>query len=239
MRNGWSGRAAVVAAGGVLVLILAILAVVTDPRPRLAASNSQVVVSGSVVTVAPSASHCQMGQFVPDETARLRVFVGAVEQPTGEPLMFSIANGAGAVVSQQRVEGGYPSGALELPIRPPDDDLANGEVCIANLGSRPMAFAGHVTPANADATQQQGEDGPVANGDEEVRVDLFRSGEESLWALAPEVARRFSLFKPSFAGPWTMWVLLGLAGAISSTAILLAARPPLFPDEPCPEDGDA
>ena len=223
-----------VSAAGLVVLVLAVVVMVSDPGPRLAATNSQVVVSGAGVTVAPGASHCQMGQFVPDETARLRVFAGAEEQAQGEPLLFSIADAAGTVVSQQRVEGGYPPGALELPIRPPDDDLANGEVCITNLGNRSMAFAGHVTPANADATQQQGEEGPVSNFQEEVRVDLLRPGQESSWELAPEVARRFSLFKPSFAGPWILWVVLGLAAGVASTAILLAVRQPLPPEAPCP-----
>lgn len=237
MWSGWSGRAVVVAAAGLLVLVLAVVAVITDPQPRLAATNSQVVVSGSVVTVAPGVSRCQAGQFIPDETARLRVFVGTVEQPTGEPLLFSIGDANGALVSQDRVEGGYPPGALEVPVQPPDHDLTNGEVCIANLGSRPMAFAGHLTPANRDATQQQGDEGPLTTPDEEIRVDFFRSGRESLWAMAPEVARRFSLFKPSFAGPRILWVVLGLAGAVGSMAVLVAVRQPFQPEDQCRADG--
>lgn len=226
------------AAVGLVVLVIAGVAVITDSHPRLAATNSQVMVSGSVLAVAPGARHCQLGMFIPDEAVRLRVFVGTVEQSPGEPLLVSVADSTGAVVSQARVDDGYPDGALEVPIRPPDHDLANGEVCIQNLGDRPVAFAGHVTPANADALQQQGEDGPLENVKEEIRMDFFRPQQESLWALGPEVARRFSLFKPSFAGSWIMWAIVGLAAAVGLSAVVLTLRQPIpAQDRRCLENG--
>jgi hypothetical protein len=222
---------------GLVVLGIVGVAVVTDAHPRLAASNSQVLVSGVVLTVAPGEDHCQAGQYIPEEVASLRVFVGTVDQVPGEALLFSIADASGAEIGRARVDDGYPLGALAVPIPSPEHDLADGEVCIRNLGSRPVAFAGHRSPANADALQQQGDDGPLDAIDEDIRIDFLRPHQESLWALAPEVAQRFSLFKPSFTGPWIMWVVLALAVVAGSSAVLLVVRqsPPVDHRRPTDE----
>ena len=216
-----------------MIFAALLVAVVTDPRPRLAATNSRVLASGVALDLLPAQERCEDGQFVPAETARLRVYAGS-QSGAGEPLRLSIADAdSGEVVAGRDVDGGYPLGALDVPVDPPGRDIHNGEVCIENLGSDAMAFAGHRTAMGA-AVPSDGVPGgdvrlpPVAGPqDEEVRIDLFRRGEESLWALAPEVARRFALFKPAFAGAWLMWAVLAVAGAAVTAAVLVAAREPL------------
>ncbi|MDP8977691.1 MAG: hypothetical protein M3N17_03775 [Actinomycetota bacterium] len=202
-----------------------LVAVVSDARPRLAASNSRVVASGAVLVVPPGEERCEQGQFVPAETGALRVYAGSDSGRRGEPLRFSIADAdSGQVVTRREVDGGYRLGALDVPIQPPGRNLHDAEVCIENLGPSPMAFAGNRTPVDIKANQDV--DGAL----EEVRIDLFRVGEESLWALAPTVAGRFALFKPSFAGPWTMWLVLAVAGGSAIVAVLLACREAPPPD---------
>jgi hypothetical protein len=219
MGGAWSRAALLAATLTAAVFTAALAAVVTSPLPRLAATNSRVVASGAELVVPPGQARCERGQFIPAETATLRVFAGSATEPTGEPLRFSIAK-ADDLVSRQRVEGGYPLGALNVPVDPPDRNLSNGEICIENLGSLPMAFAGNRTPLGAEVP------GGVVDLDEEIRIDLFRSDEESLWVLAPELARRFAVFKPSFTGPWTMWAVLVVAGGAVTTAALVASREP-------------
>lgn len=232
MRAAWSKPALVAAALISLAFAALLFAVVSDPRPRLAASNSHVVASGAVLVVPPEQERCEDGQFVPAEAATLRVYAGSATGTTGEPLRVSIADaGSGEVVSRRAVEGGYALGALDVPIDPPGRDLAEGEVCIANLGSDPMAFAGNRTPLGGEGSDAS--DGPP----EAIRIDLFRPGEDSLWALAPEVARRFAVFKPSFPGPWSLWAVLATAVGAVTAAVLVAAREPSPPGQPREEGG--
>lgn len=211
-----------------------LFALVSDPRPRLAASNARVVASGAVLVVSPGEERCEQEQFVPADTATLRVFAGSQSQPTGESLRLSITDSdSGEVVDRRHVDGGYPLGPLDVPVESPGRDVHNGEVCIENLGSVAMAFAGHRTPMGAAVPVEESPRGDVrvppeaGPRHEEVRIDLFRPGKESLWALAPEVARRFVLFKPGFAGRWLMWTVLAVIIAVVTAAVLFAAREPL------------
>jgi hypothetical protein len=229
VREEWSRSALAVGVVGLVLVAVAVAAVVTDPRPRLAATNSEVLVSGVALTVGPGEDRCQEGEFVPDEVARLRVYAGAVEGSSGEPLLFSLFTRDGDLLSRQRVPGGYPPGPLDVLVEAPPADLDDGELCIRNLGNRPMSFAGNATPASSDVPLSQGTE--VVLYKDDIRVDFFRPGGESLRALSPEVARRFALFRPSFAGPWTMWVVLALAEAVGGAAILLVAW------RPCPVEG--
>jgi hypothetical protein len=216
----WS-RSALAAAATTSALFAALLfSVVSDPDPRLAASNSKVVASGAVLAVPPADQRCQAGQFVPAEAMSLRVYAGADGGTTGEPLRISIVDAvSGEVVERREVEGGYPLGTLDVPVDP-RRDLTDAVVCIGNLGDAPMVFAGNRTRLGAEVRPH------ADRGEEEIRIDLLRRGEESLWALAPTVARRFAVFKPSLAGPWALWAVLALAVATSATAVLVAARAP-------------
>ncbi len=204
-----------------LVFSLLLVAIVTEARPRLAASNSRVVASGAALVVAPGQQHCEAGQFVPEDAATLRVFPGSESQRTGEPLRLSVTDSdSGQVVDRWELDGGYELGAVDVPLDPPGRDLTDGEVCIENLGDTPMAFAGNRTRLGADIRPH------ADRGEEDVRIDLLRAGEESLWGMAPEVAHRFALFKPAFAGPWLMWVVLASGLGLVTAAALLAARTP-------------
>lgn len=218
MASAWSRPA--LAAAGVTSVVFAVLvvAVVGETEPRLAATNSKVVASGAVLVVPPGQQRCEESQFVPDEAATLRVYAGSASKATGEPLRLSVAAGSGEVVDRREVEGGYPLGPVEVPVETPE--LAGAEVCIENLGESPVSFAGNRTRLGAEVRPH------ADRGKERVRIDFLRPGEESRWALAPTVARRFSIFKPPFLGPWSLWAVLTLAGAAAVAAILLTVRSP-------------
>lgn len=231
MRARWSKPALVAAALVSVVFAALLVAAVSQPRPRLAATNAQVVASGAVLVVPPGQERCEQGQFVPGEASMLRVFASSPTGADGETLRFSITDApSGEVAIRRRVDGGYALGPLDVPIDPPGRALADAEVCIENLGEEPMAFAGNRT--RLDGPTLRDAQGP----EEEIRIDFLRSGEESLWALAPTVARRFAVFKPSFAGPWAMWAVLATAAGAVAAAVLVAARDP-SPGAAPPEDG--
>lgn len=202
-------------------------AVVSDPRPRLAASNSKVVASGAVLVVGPGEERCEREQFVPAEAGTLRVYAGADRATTGEPLRVSVLDPAsGEVVDRREIDGGYPLGTLDVPVHP-RRHLTDAEVCIANDGDSSMVFAGNRTRLGAQVRPH------ADRGREQIRIDLLRRGEESLWALAPTVAGRFALFKPSLAGPWLLWAVLTVGVAALAAAVVVTAR------EPAPEpDGE-
>jgi hypothetical protein len=85
-----------------------------------------------------------------------------------------------------------------------------------------MEFAGNLTPDSPDAGI--GPNDPGSGPGDEIRVDFFRPGRESWIELAPAVARRFALFKPSFAGPWTMWAALGVVLSLWVAVAVLVLR---------------
>lgn len=197
---------------GALLVVAMLVTVLTDRRTRLAATNSRVAISGIALTVPPGEQHCQGGEFVPRATANLRLYVGTFDRPSGPPLEISIRDAGGKLLSSRQIPGVYPPGALEPEVDKPRGDVEAASVCVRNLGSAPVAFAGNLTPATPELRPAVGEG---------IRVDYLRAGKESWLDLAPEIARRFQRFKPSFFGAWTMWaffaailLLFGAAAAV-------------------------
>jgi hypothetical protein len=216
----WSRSALAAAATTSALFATLLFAVVSDPGPRLAASNSKVVASGAVLAVPPGGQRCEAGQFLPAEARSLRVYAGADSGTAGEPLLISIADPVSREVLERReVEGGYPLGTLDVPVDL-RRELTDAEVCIENLGDASMVFAGNRTRLGAEVLPH------VDRGEEGIRIDSLRRGEQSLWALAPTVAHRFAVFKPSVTEPWALWAVLALAVAASAAAVVVAARDP-------------
>lgn len=209
-------------AGGLVLAAGLLVAVLTDSRPRLAATNSKVIVSGVELVVLPGHERCQGGVFVPKDAARLRLYVGASGRPTGQPLLLAIRARGGEPVSSLAVPADYRPGPLDVAMRPPPRPVEQGTFCVSNVGDAPMAFAGNLTPDSPDAGV--GPNDPGSGPGDEVRVDFFRPGRESWLELAPAVARRFSLFKPSFAGPWTMWAALAVVLVLWGAVVALVSR---------------
>lgn len=221
---------------GVLILIL------TDSRPRLAATNSRVTVSGVEVVVLPGEERCQGGEFVPRQAAALRIYAGGQRGQLGQPLVVSILDQKGRMVSRAQVPAGYGHGSLDIRMPPPSRDVNEGSFCLRNSGAHPMTFAGNLTTVGQAEAQRGsvgpepqilattvnpfflGPNGPGARRSDEIRVDYLRPGRESWLELAPVLARRFALFKPSFFGPWTLWAALASMVLLWALAALLVTR---------------
>lgn len=208
------------AAGGLIIAVM-LLAVLTDSRPRLAATNTRVLASGVALTVAPGLERCQDGEFVPHEASRIRLYVSTPDGRAGPPLDIAIRDPAGRLATSARVPAGYRPGFLDATIPRPRQDVAPGSFCLRNVGTTPVTFAGNFTGINPAAFNP--DEVKPASG-EGIRVDYFRPGRESWLELAPEIAHRFATFKPSFFGSWTMWAVLAALLLLYGAAVELQCR---------------
>ena len=225
-----SSRRTLVAVAIALVLVLAtVAAVLDDERPRLAATNSKVMVSGISLSIGPGEERCQGGEYIPQETARLRMFVGGFDPGSGRPLALTARHPDGREAFRARLEGGYRPGTVDVAVPQPAQDVAGGLLCIQNDGAEPMAFAGNLTPLGEDA--QLGPNSPGARRSDEVRIDYYRPGRESWLDIAPEIATRFQLFKPGFMGAWTMWAALAAVALLWAVVVALLVRSQRHPPD--------
>jgi hypothetical protein len=206
-------------------LAVALFVVLSNSEPRLAASNTRVKFSGAAIDILPGTERCQSGEFVPAGTDRLRVFGeahAAGGSPRAEPLAVAIQDANGSVVATGRLPAGVRSTRLDITFPPLGRTLEPGRLCIRNAGTRTMAFAGNLTPANQSAAP--GPNAPGQRETDEVRADWYRPGSESWWSIAATVARRMALFKPSFTGTWLLWALVAAIGGLWALAIATLLR---------------
>lgn len=213
---------------GALIIAVMLAAVLTDSRPRLAATNTRVLISAVALTVGPGQEHCQGGEFVPRQVSHLRMYVSTFDRPTGVPLDISIRDAQGDLMTSAHVPGGYPTGVLMAQIRQPTRNVESGSFCLRNSGEAAVALAGNETPLNLEALPAGVNPTRTAAANEGIRVDYLRPGRESWLQLAPEVARRFQLFKPSFFGLWTLWAVMALALLSAAGSVGLQCRSSRF-----------
>jgi len=87
---------------------------------------------------------------------------------------------------------------------------ARATVCLRNVTTGPIAFeGGAASRASGHLSGLTGSDG------DELALLFLRPHPPSLLDVIPTVFRRASLFKLSFVGAWTYWVLLAaLVGSV-------------------------
>jgi hypothetical protein len=198
------------AIGAALVAVaVAVGVLLSRPAPRLVSSNSHVVVSGLGLPLDAGKDLCATDVLMPKNASLMRVYESPIGG-SGPALKVSALRGSAPVFTTD-VPGGYGPGRLDvqLPAHPTVDDAA---VCLHNAGSNGVGLAANSTQVHSVNIKPTTPD--------EVRVDLFRSGRSSWWANATAIARRFALFKPSFAGRWFLWAVaivfvLVVAGAVA------------------------
>ncbi len=206
-------RTAIAVAVGLLLAVGTLVAVMSKHQERLAGTNSEVEFSGVALPVRPGADRCAPNEMVPSGASSVRVYAGTFGRP-GQPVSVTVLDGA-RQVSQGRLPGGYPDNTpLRIPITPIHRNLYHASVCLRNLGTKRLQFAGNLTP----------QVGPKPAGAEQIRYDWLLPGRPTGWSEAPRAARRFAVSKPSFVGPWTMWAVFGILALGGGVGIALAAR---------------
>jgi hypothetical protein len=156
----------------------------------------------------PGESACTLGIDVPADFSRVRLATASFGSP-GPPLTVTAGTSRGTVA------GGYPDNStVEARL----DTVAEGEgveVCVTNDGDHRVALLGSPPDTPPHELGNPGL-GPS------IGVVFLRDEPSSMAALVPDAFERASRFRPEWIGPWTFWVLLGLA-VIALPALLAAA----------------
>lgn len=206
-------RTAIAVAVGVLLAAATLVAVMSRHEERLAATNAVIAFSGIALPVKAGTDRCAPDEHVPAGAAAVRIYAGTFGG-IGGPVSVTVRSG-GRQVAQGRVGGGYPDNTpLRIAIPRIPRNLYHARVCVRNLSTRGLQFAGNRTPQR----------GPRLSGPDEIRTDWLLPGRPTGWEVAPKAARRFAVNKAGFVGPWTMWAVFGLFGVVGACAIALAAR---------------
>jgi len=110
-------------------------------------------------------------------------------------------------------------GAYTVPLRPSIAAGSTVRVCVTARGPVPFSLLGSL-PTHPQIRMSVG--GKLTFS--EFSVVLFERARHSLLAALPTAFSRAALFRFSWVGPWTFWVLaLALLGTIGSCAWALAA----------------
>jgi Predicted membrane protein (DUF2142) len=191
----------------ILAVLVAIVAVLSDSKPRLAGTNNARLDTYPVV-IQPGERYCQRGERVPADASRMQLDVGTEDRP-GPPLAITVGE------RRLSIPAGYRDGPLFVP--------APGEsFCVRNEGER-RVYLGGQTAATAlppgVAGELGGEQQPMV-----ARTLYWREGSESGWQIAGTVFSRWSRVTAlGGATPWlAILLLLGACGA--ATALALRAR---------------
>jgi hypothetical protein len=180
----------------------------------------------------PGEVRCQRGEFVPEESSRVRVFAAISPPADGGVLSYILNDNRGRTAARGQFRLAQPlPGPLNAPIDTNHVRVEPGELCLRNESAGEVRLAGNLTPLSPDAVP--GTNGPLQRETDEVRVDYFRPGQEQLWRLLPEIARRYDALRPSFVGRWTLPAafIIFVVGALLAFRLIVGLRhddpPPL------------
>jgi hypothetical protein len=166
-----------------------------------------------VANLAPSQRACQGPLQTQEEFEGVRAWLAPAAAPVlsvtvqdthGRPLA------TGQLHTALGVAGPYVSRL--------DGSVAAGtriEVCLRNRGPASVALFGSAPTPASGALRVGSETRPVA-----IALVFLRPRSQSLLSLVPTLFSRAALFKASWVGPWTFWVLCAAIVA----AFALAAR---------------
>lgn len=112
-----------------------------------------------------------------------------------------------------------PPGAHSIPVRPSIPAGSTVRVCVRERGPIPFSLLGSL-PTHPEIRMSV--DGKLTFS--EFSLVLYEPSRRSLLAALPTAFSRAALFRFSWVGPWTFWVLaLALLGTIGSCAWALVA----------------
>lgn len=187
-------------AGGFLILLAALAVTLSQATPRQAGSNWVPEVE-EVAKKRGSWRHCQDGEIVPKDAARLRLLVGTYGRPT-PGLRVVVRRPNGPVVTSGSLPRGASEGDVEIPVRPVEKTESALRVCILVSGPGRTVLYG---------------------AGRRLRFGWLREGSESWFSLLPTIAHRFRLGKanPIGSGLFVVAGLLVLAGWVATVRLVL------------------
>ena len=211
---------------------LAGLAVSAARGHRWTASTLNIPALKFAVTLLPGQLTCQSPVRVSAAAGGVEAWAWPTAQP-GPPLLVSIRSlaGRGQLASGLLPPGyaevpppkGYPSPvSLRTRLSRPLRAGARAAVCLRNVGATNVTLLG-APPDDISGTLRLG---PRSTG-HALSLVFIGARSQSLFSVLPTAFRRASLFKPSWVGAWTFWLLgaaiLG-AFALGGLAVSRASR---------------
>jgi hypothetical protein len=200
--RGWTW---VLPGAAILAVLVAIVAVLSDSKPRLAGTNNARL-AGYPVVIQPGERYCQRGERVPADARRMQLDVGTDDRP-GPPLAIALGE------RRLRIPGGYRDGPLFLP-------PSSTGFCVRNDGERRVYLGGQTSATTLPpgvAGELDGDPQPMV-----ARVLYWREGAESGWRIAGAVLARWS--RVTALGDATPWLAIALLVSACGVAAALALR---------------
>jgi Predicted membrane protein (DUF2142) len=201
----------------VLVLAVGVAATLARAQPRRSGSNGARP-SAVVATATGGRTLCQHGTTLPAGTASLH----AQMTPGGAagPALLVTARQGTRVLDRVPVAAGWRGIELVAPVARSARDYAGVDVCVSvTRGGGPVGAIGDRAAPGTGALTLDGRAVGAA-----MRIDWYRPGSESWWALAATVMTRIGRGHGGWGGPWVGWSALALALAAGGLAIGLAWR---------------
>lgn len=161
-----------------LALLLAAVVVTLLHAERRQAGSNQVAAVEEVVNRRGSWRRCQEGENVPKDAAVLRLLVGTNGRPA-PGIRVTASSLDGDVVTTGRLAPGGRQGPVEIPMRLVEATQVGLRVCVSVAGSGQTVLYGER---------------------ETLRLEWWRDGRESWFALLPAIAHRFGLAKANPLG---------------------------------------
>ena len=232
-----STRLTLIVAAIVGVLGLAGLAVAATAHQQPTAFSVELPAAKLTTPLASGQGACQAPIRASSAFGGVRLWVWPGSRPS-PPLMVQVRAYAGNAVLATGGTEAVPRG----PRTPPGDPVSlypspvsgtavltrpvaagqDVKVCVRNLGPGTTTFMGSTANNLSGALSIAGKPAPVA-----MSLVFLRPRSRSLLSLLPTAFRRAALFRPTWVGAWTFWLLgfgLLLAFGLAAWAVVLACR---------------
>src|SRR5687767_10527280 len=121
-------RVKVVIAAGLALVAGLVLVLLLQPDQRRAGSN-YVPEYGPVAELRGSATHCERGQLVPEDTGALNLLVGTYGRPTPR-IDVSVTAPGRDVVTRGVLPAGRQEGRVVVPVERVQQTVNGADVCI-------------------------------------------------------------------------------------------------------------
>jgi hypothetical protein len=202
----------------VAVLAVGVIATLARSEPRRSGSNGAQP-SAVIAQAAGGGKLCQLGTTLPAGTTSLHAQMTPAEAATGPAVVVTLRQGA-RVLDRVPMAAGWRGIELVVPIARTAHDHEDVDVCVSVArGPGGVAAIGDRAAPGTGALTLDGR--PVGAA---MRVDWYRPGSESWWALAATVMTRIGRGHGGWGGPWVAWAALALVLAAATLAIGLAWR---------------
>ena len=191
-------------AGGLVLLALAIVAVLSHSPLTVAGANAVEAPLYRNGGVPGGSSSCQPAGTVPRGTSAIRISLGANVNPTITVKVFS---GSRLVTQGERAAGGGLNASATVPVSPVSNTVRDTRLCMT-LGPSAELIGIRGNPP-APSTE-----GFYNLQNVRLRTEYLRPGSSSWWSQASSIAHRFGLGRAP-GGTWigflVIAVMLGVA----------------------------